>query len=109
MALVLVAACLLPLTAQASADIDTPSPLQRLAEARRSAPRTADALRDLAGQGAPVPQPNGRWLVTFRDAGHAAASLTAPVLGGTGARTIARRVVLLDRLPGRLTPDALTA
>lgn len=100
-----------PLTATASVPriASESSPLARLAEQRRSATRTAEALRELAGENLPVPRPNGRWLVTFDAREHAAAALDAPLLAGTGARAIARRVVLLDRLPAGVRPEALTA
>ena len=100
-----------PLTATASVPritADT-SPLTLLAEQRRSATRTAEALRALTGTSLPIPRPNGRWLLTFRTRADAAHALAAPLLAGTGARAVTRRVVLLDRLPQGLDPDAVTA
>ncbi|HWH31592.1 MAG TPA: hypothetical protein VNU01_02865, partial [Egibacteraceae bacterium] len=85
------------------------SPLQRLAESRRTALRAAEALRGLGGTRLPVPRPNGRWLITFTDAETAAAAVDSPLLAGTGARGIARRVLLLDRLPDGLTATELAA
>lgn len=91
------------------------SPMRQLAEARRAAPRTAELRRELAGARLAVPRPNGRWLVTFRDPVSAAAAAGSPVLAGVKPRAIARRVLLLDRLPDgrdaatltRLLPGAL--